>query len=321
MQISTNRTRLRPFLLEDVDDAFRVFGDPVVMRYMTTGPDPDRDATRRRIERYLRLQEDRGFSKWAVLDRESGRYLGDSGLTVVEETGEIELGYRLEPASWGKGLATEVARAWLGRAFGVLKLDRLIAFAHPENAPSIRVMEKIGLIFDRRAQLGGMAVVVYAARRGNWFHAHAPMGGSAVREARPSDAASIAGLITDLGYPTSAEEMARRLHGLLADPLYATFVAEDGSRVVGVAGGALARYYEKDGVYARVVVLSVSRESQGLGAGAALVRAVEGWASARGAREIFVNSGNQRAEAHRFYASRGYTQTGIRLVKALEPRG
>jgi GNAT superfamily N-acetyltransferase len=142
-----------------------------------------------------------------------------------------------------------------------------------------------------------------------------------VRDAALGDAAQIADLITQLGYPTTPDEMAQRLTGLLADLGYATFVSEHDSSIVGVAGGTLARYYEKNGLYARLVVLSVSSQSQGLGLGAALVGAVEDWAIARGAREIFVNSGNQRVDAHQFYASRGYRQTGVRLVKELEVKG
>lgn len=140
-----------------------------------------------------------------------------------------------------------------------------------------------------------------------------------VRDAALSDAAQVAGLITQLGYPTLPDEMAQRLTGLLADPGYATFVAEHDSSIIGVAGGAMARYYEKNGLYARLVVLVVSDKSRGRGVGASLVRAIEHWAVERGTVEILVNSGAHRVDAHRFYESHGYRQTGIRLVKDLTP--
>ena len=138
-----------------------------------------------------------------------------------------------------------------------------------------------------------------------------------VRDAALSDAEPVAELITQLGYPTTPAEMAQRFAGLLADPGYATFVAEHRSSVIGVVGGAIARYYEKNGLYARLVVLAVSEKSRGLGVGASLVRAIEHWAIERGTVEILVNSGSHRVDAHRFYQSHGYRQTGIRLVKGL----
>lgn len=133
------------------------------MRYSAGEPDRDRSATTARIERYIRMQAEHGFSKWAVRDRESGEYLGDAGLTVLPETGEVELGYRLARAHWGRGLATEVAAAWLAHALGLLALPRIIAFADPRNLASIRVMEKIGMRYERHDHLAGIDCVVHAA--------------------------------------------------------------------------------------------------------------------------------------------------------------
>jgi GNAT superfamily N-acetyltransferase len=111
--------------------------------------------------------------------------------------------------------------------------------------------------------------------------------------------------------------MKDRLANILTDPNHATFVADTGAGVVGVAGATLGRYYEKDGVYARLVVLAVSSTSQGLGIGSQLVEAIELWAANKGVREVFVNSGLHRIEAHAFYERCGYSRTGFRFVKQL----
>lgn len=132
------------------------------------------------------------------------------------------------------------------------------------------------------------------------------------------DVEPVSRLITELGYPTTPEAMRERLTAILADSGYATFVAEAGGDVVGVAGAALGLYYEKDGLYSRLVVLAVSSATRGLGIGGQLVRAVEHWAAGQGAREVFVNSGLHRVEAHRFYERCGYSRTGFRFVKTLE---
>lgn len=138
-----------------------------------------------------------------------------------------------------------------------------------------------------------------------------------IRKAVIEDAEPVAGLVTELGYPTTPEAMRERLTMLLADPSYATFVVDTDGGVVGVAGAALGRYYEKDGLYSRVVILVVASSAQGMGLGAQLVEAVEAWSSSRGARDVVVNSGLHRAEAHGFYERRGYARTGFRFVKQL----
>ena len=142
-----------------------------------------------------------------------------------------------------------------------------------------------------------------------------------VREATLGDADSIAALVTHLRYPTTRDEMAERLRGILSDPTYVAFVAERNSGVLGLSGGSLHRYFEKNGLYARLVVLVVSDAVRGLGGGRALVRAVEQWAASLGARELFVNSGTQRSEAHGFYERCGFRITGVRLTKTLEGAG
>lgn len=112
-----------------------------------------------------------------------------------------------------------------------------------------------------------------------------------IRDAVIGDAGPVAELITELGYPTTSEAMRDRLAMILADPRYATFVADRGGSVIGVAGAALGRYYEKDGLYAQLVVLAVSSSARGLGIGARLVETIEAWSSSRGARDALGGAG------------------------------
>jgi GNAT superfamily N-acetyltransferase len=138
-----------------------------------------------------------------------------------------------------------------------------------------------------------------------------------IRDATPDDATAIGALMTELGYPTSANAMRDRLNALLRDSSYVTLVADIDHQVVGVIGGTTGRYYEKDGLYARLLVLAVSSQSRGSGIGAELVTALERWAVSRGARDIIVNSAFRRTRAHAFYERLGYAGTGVRLVKRL----
>ena len=78
--ITTERLLLRPFTAEDVDAILPVYGDPEVMRYVGEGSAADRPAAERMVREYIAHQERHGFSFWAVVERESGRVVGDAGL-------------------------------------------------------------------------------------------------------------------------------------------------------------------------------------------------------------------------------------------------
>ena len=139
-----------------------------------------------------------------------------------------------------------------------------------------------------------------------------------LREARIEHAVPVAHLMNDLGYPTTAAEMTVRLQAITgAAATYHTLVAVRDDVVVGVIGMGLAHYYERNGQYARVLALSVREADRGAGVGTMLLRAAERWARDAGANNVFVNSGNHRADAHAFYLGQGYRQTGLRFVKSL----
>jgi [ribosomal protein S5]-alanine N-acetyltransferase len=164
--LETAHLHLRPFQLADAASAFPWLSDADIMRYMPTGQDDTLEQAEARVTRYIKHQEQHGYSRWLIFERASGEAIGDAGLLYIPATGEIELGYRLTKPWWGKGLATEVAMGWLDYAFGDLGLTEIIAFSHPDNKASVRVMEKCGFTFLRNDQMSGMEVVVYGVRKG-----------------------------------------------------------------------------------------------------------------------------------------------------------
>src|SRR4051794_41591487 len=123
------------------------------MRYVATGPMTELSVTERLLEDYDAHQKRLGYSFWAVIERDSGALIGDAGLYRTP-AGEVELGYTLGYAWWGRGYATEAARAWLEAAFGPLELEEVVALAEPANGASLRVLEKAGM----RRGGGGRAV-------------------------------------------------------------------------------------------------------------------------------------------------------------------
>ncbi len=160
--IETSRLILRPFETGDVEAAFTWFGNPIVMRFTPTGPDTSIEQTKTRLAKYQEHQTAHGFSKWIILDRRLGCAIGDSGLLVLQEYGWIDLGFRFAQPHWGKGLATEVASVWVRAAFNDFHIDRLTAIAHPENFASIRVLEKLGFLTERRDTIMGMNSIVFS---------------------------------------------------------------------------------------------------------------------------------------------------------------
>ncbi len=141
--------------------------------------------------------------------------------------------------------------------------------------------------------------------------------GMIVREAEERDLGVLAELMTELGYPTSVEEMNRRLEEISADPSYCTLVAETDGQVLGVVGLHLERFYEKNEPCARLMALVVGSEHRDRGVGRALISAAEDWARRRGAGEVMLTTHKRRADAHRFYRNVGYEATGYRFYKEL----
>ena len=142
--LETPRLLLRPFGPGDAPLVHRVYSDPEVMRYVATGPMADLSVTERLLQDYEAHQKRLGYSFWAVIERESGSLIGDAGLYRTP-TGEVELGYTLGVAWWGRGYATEAARAVLAYGFEQLALSEIVSFTTVANVRSRRVMDKLGM--------------------------------------------------------------------------------------------------------------------------------------------------------------------------------
>ena len=121
-----------------------VHGDPEVMRFSLSGA-CDADQSRARLRSMIEHQARLGFSRWGVCERASGALVGDCGVQLLEGGPDVELGFHLRRSVWGRGYATEAARACLEASFSGLGLDEVIAIVAPGNAASVRVLEKIGM--------------------------------------------------------------------------------------------------------------------------------------------------------------------------------
>jgi RimJ/RimL family protein N-acetyltransferase len=157
------RLAFREMTPDDLDDMALLLGDPDVMTYYP------RPKTRQEAAQWIEwnhgLYRTHGYGLW-VLTTPAGDFVGDCGLTPqpVDGVTELEVGYHVLPAWQGRGYATEAAAACRDFARDVLGATRLIAIIHPDNRPSQRVAEKIGLRPEKRAVVhGGRDAVIYAA--------------------------------------------------------------------------------------------------------------------------------------------------------------
>ena len=142
LPVVTERLLLRGFEPADAPAMLAVYGDPEVMRFVGEGNAVDLAGAEAMLSGYADHQRRHGFSFWAVVERASGALIGDAGLYRVDD--EVEVGYTLARARWGRGYATEAARACLDVAFGTLGLDSVTAVADAANPASAHVLEKLG---------------------------------------------------------------------------------------------------------------------------------------------------------------------------------
>ncbi len=153
MTLETERLLLRNWQLSDLhyyialskDVGYNCFTEPGRFLVRTT------EEAMGKIQERITLFDVRGLGKFPIFLKDTGEFVGTCGMEPYELDGrpEVELGYRLCLKHWGRGYATESAAAILRYGFGDLNLERIIAFALPQNSASLRVLEKLGALYLR----------------------------------------------------------------------------------------------------------------------------------------------------------------------------
>jgi len=146
----TPRLRLRRWRPDDLEPFAALNADPEVMEHFPSML--SREETAAAVSRVEKHFEDRGYGFWAVEAPGQAPFIGFIGLLVpafeASFTPCVEIGWRLARSWWGKGLATEGARAALAYGFERLGLDEIVSFTVPSNVRSRRVMEKLGMRYS-----------------------------------------------------------------------------------------------------------------------------------------------------------------------------
>jgi len=135
--------------------------DVEVMRYITGGVPWTGEQTRSFVDRQVKLYAERGFCRWKLLAKPAGEPIGFCGAGYWGDYPDPEIGWWLARRCWGRGLATEAARAALSDVLERVRLERIVSIARPENTASIRIMEKLGLERECEFESGGIRLVRY----------------------------------------------------------------------------------------------------------------------------------------------------------------
>lgn len=165
MVLETERLILDPWQSADWTELRPIAIDPEVMRHITGGIPWSDERIRSFVEGQVSLFRERGFCRWKLIEKASGKVIGFCGVGRWRDSEYLEIGWWLARLYWGHGLATEAAKTALHDAFERIRLDRVISIARPENLASTRIMEKLGLQWELELESEGVRLVQYAIDR------------------------------------------------------------------------------------------------------------------------------------------------------------
>lgn len=183
--LTTSRLKLRQWESSDFIPFAKLNADPVTMKYFpSTLTTEQSDALIRRFQDYIAQNH---FGAWAVELRESGEFIGMTGLATprfeAHFTPCIEIGWRFAKEYWGNGYATEAAKAAIDYGFSVLSLDEIVAFTTEEHHPSRKVMSRIGMTQDIKGSFihpddllseSPHELVLYRIKKDDWLNQQKP---------------------------------------------------------------------------------------------------------------------------------------------------
>ena len=166
MEIETKRLLLRRATVDDVEELVRIHADPDITRFMGAW---DRDRALDWLDRVDQNWQEHGYGRVAITDRTSGQLLGRTGLMYLPQFSESELGWTVRRDAWGRGYATEAARACADWAFRDFEIPYLTSLIEPENERSIRVARRLGMMPLRNDVLLDSPMIVHAVTRHTWL--------------------------------------------------------------------------------------------------------------------------------------------------------
>ena len=164
--LTTHRLRFRLFVPADLERLHQeIYSHAKIAEALSPTGSLSISNTESILARRLKHWQEHGFGAWALIYQPNQQLVGHCGLHYLDSTPEVELTYTIHPNYWRQGLATEAATAVLNWGFEQLNLQQIVAVTGPANLASQRVMQKLGMRYERNIQYNGTEVVYYALSR------------------------------------------------------------------------------------------------------------------------------------------------------------
>jgi len=168
--IETERTYLRYFQEDDIEDIWELDSDPQVHLYLGNNPLTSKEGALKSIRGILQQYIDNGIGRLVIIEKSTGEFLGWSGLkweTQLSQLGPYyDLGYRLKQKHWKKGFASETAKAVMKYGFEELKLPKICAAADVDNIGSNKILKALEMDFKN--------TFTYEGTLCNWYELPSP---------------------------------------------------------------------------------------------------------------------------------------------------
>jgi len=162
--LKTDRLTLRELEHSDFDDFYAICSDTILMKYMGDGEPLGAEDVRRWIDVSQNNYKTKGFGASAVIDNTNDDFIGFAGIVYSKQHKFYEIIYCLKQSHWGKGLATELADAILKKGLNDYELPYIYATIDHANTASIRVVEKVGMTYEKTIPEDGIDVDFFVIR-------------------------------------------------------------------------------------------------------------------------------------------------------------
>ena len=159
--LETPRLLLRELTIDDAVYFFGLNANPNVIRYTGDAAFKDIDEAQTFLQNYKDYKTN-GYGRWAVIAKSGGTFLGWCGLKYSKASDETDIGFRFFEQYWNQGYATESALACLNYGFNELELNTIVGRAMEANIGSLRVLEKIGMTYEREFDFDGADGVIFS---------------------------------------------------------------------------------------------------------------------------------------------------------------
>lgn len=141
----------KPLTHDHLEDFHIMESDPEVLKYYRREPVKSLEETKVNLEKYFKYASDHtGLGAWSVFTKDTNEFVGLGVIIHLNKdpkNKDYEIGYRLPQNNWGKGYATEIAKAFIDYSFQHLKLTHIFGTTHPENLNSQKVLQKVGFVY------------------------------------------------------------------------------------------------------------------------------------------------------------------------------